>query len=303
MTSSAARKSQPPAEALSLTTDYGLADGFVAVCHGVIARVAPALRVIDVTHLVPPGDIRRGAAVLAQTVPQLPPGVHVAVVDPGVGTNRRGVALGTPGGLLVGPDNGLLLDAAEALGGVTEAVELTNPRWLAPRVSATFHGRDVFAPVAAHLALGAPLAEAGPPVEPATLVRLPEPLVRRLPDGFVAEVVTVDHFGNVQLAAPAELLDPLPARVRVDPATGEPAHDPAAEDGPTGVGRWERDVVHGRTFGDVPVGALVAHADSAGRVALSVNGGHAAELLAVVPGTLLRVRGYGVVGDAPGQHG
>ncbi|MBQ1049369.1 SAM-dependent chlorinase/fluorinase [Micromonospora sp. C51] len=303
MTSSAAREYRPPAEALSLTTDYGLVDGFVAVCHGVIARLAPALRVIDVTHLVPPGDIRRGAAVLAQTVPHLPPGVHVAVVDPGVGTNRRGVALGTPGGLLVGPDNGLLLDAAEALGGVIEAVELTNPRWLAPRVSATFHGRDVFAPVAARLALGAPLAEAGPPVEPATLVRLPEPLVRRLPDGFVAEVVTVDHFGNVQLAAPAELLDPLPARVRVGPATGEPTHGPAAEDGPTGVGRWDRDVVHGRTFGDAPVGALVAHADSAGRVALSVNGGHAAELLAVAPGTLLRVRGYRVVGDASGQHG
>jgi S-adenosyl-L-methionine hydrolase (adenosine-forming) len=299
VTSSAARKSRPPAEALSLTTDYGLADGFVAVCHGVIARVAPALRIIDVTHLVPPGDVRRGAAVLAQTVPQLPPGVHVAVVDPGVGTNRRGVALGTPGGLLVGPDNGLLLDAAEALGGVTEAVELTNPHWLAPRVSATFHGRDVFAPVAAHLALGAPLAEAGPAVDPATLVRLPAPLVVRLPDGFVAEVVTVDHFGNIQLAAAAELLDPLPARVRVRPVTG----DPAAEDGPTGVDGWEREAVHGRTFGDVPFGALVAHADSADRVALSVNGGHAAELLAVAPGTLLRVRGYGVVGDASGQHG
>ncbi|MFF5214895.1 S-adenosyl-l-methionine hydroxide adenosyltransferase family protein [Micromonospora sp. NPDC000442] len=313
MTSSAAHESRPPAKVVSLTTDYGLADGFVAACHGVIARVAPALRVIDVTHLVPPGDVRRGAAVLAQTVPHLPPGVHVAVVDPGVGTSRRGVALGTPAGLLVGPDNGLLLDAAEALGGVNGAVELTNPRWLAPRVSATFHGRDVFAPVAARLALGAPLAEAGPPVDPATLVRLPEPLVRRLPDGFVAEVVMVDHFGNVQLAAPAELLDPLPARVRVRPATGEPtahdptgeptAHDPTGEDGPASAGRWERDAVHGRTFGDAPVGALVAHADSAGRVALSVNGGHAAELLAVVPGTLLRVRGCGVVGDATGQHG
>ncbi|MEG3637548.1 SAM hydrolase/SAM-dependent halogenase family protein [Micromonospora palythoicola] len=299
MTSSAARASRPPAEVVSLTTDYGLADGFVAACHGVIARLAPALRVIDVTHLVSPGDVRRGAAVLAQTVPHLPPGVHVAVVDPGVGTSRRGVALGTPEGLLVGPDNGLLLDAAAALGGMTGAVELTNPRWLAPRVSATFHGRDVFAPVAARLALGAPLTDAGPAVDPATLVRLPEPLVRQLPDGFVAEVLTVDHFGNVQLAAPAELLDPLPARVRVRPMTG----DPAAEDGPSAVDGWEREVVHGRTFGDAPVGALVAHVDSTGRVALSVNGGHAAELLAVDPGTLLRVRGYGAVGDASGQHG
>ncbi|WP_203994490.1 SAM hydrolase/SAM-dependent halogenase family protein [Micromonospora lutea] len=288
---------------VSLTTDYGLADGFVAACHGVITRLGPALRIIDVTHLVPPGDVRRGGAVLAQTVPYLPPGVHVAVVDPGVGTNRRGVALSTPAGTLVGPDNGLLLDAAEALGGLTGAVELTNPRWLAPRVSATFHGRDVFAPVAARLALGAPLVEAGPAIDPESLVRLPAPLVRRLPDGFVAEVLTVDHFGNVQLAAPAELLDPLPARVRVSPETGDrTACGLAAESGPRDGGGWEREVVHGRTFGDAPVGALVAHADSAGRVALSVNGGHAAELLAVAPGTLLRVRGSGVVGDAPGQQ-
>ncbi|MFB9851180.1 S-adenosyl-l-methionine hydroxide adenosyltransferase family protein [Micromonospora andamanensis] len=297
--SSSARESRAPAGVVSLTTDYGLADGFVAACHGVIARLAPALRIIDVTHLVPPGDVRRGGAVLAQTVPHLPLGVHVAVVDPGVGTRRRGVALDTPAGLLVGPDNGLLLDAAGALGGITGAVELTNPRWLTPRVSATFHGRDVFAPVAARLALGAPLAEAGRAVDPASLVRLPEPLVRRLPDGFVAEVLTVDGFGNVQLAARSELLDPLPARVRVGPVAG----DPAAADSPAGIGGWEREAVHGRTFGDAPVGALVAHADSAGRVALSVNGGHAAALLAVVPGTLLRVRGSGVVGDAPGQYG
>lgn len=121
---------------ISLTTDYGLTDGFVAACHGVIARIAPSARVIDVTHLVPPADVRRGAAVLAQTVPYLPVGVHVAVVDPGVGTTRRGVALATPGGLLVGPDNGLLPDAAAALGGVTAAVELTEPAGWPPRCPA-----------------------------------------------------------------------------------------------------------------------------------------------------------------------
>ncbi|WSG10951.1 SAM-dependent chlorinase/fluorinase [Micromonospora sp. NBC_01739] len=261
---------------VSLTTDYGLADGFVAACHGVIARLAPSLRVIDVTHLVPPGDIRRGAAVLAQTVPYLPVGVHVAVVDPGVGTARRGIALATPGGLLVGPDNGLLIDAATALGGVTEAVELTNPRWLAQRVSATFHGRDVFAPVAARLASGAPLSEAGPAVEVSTLIRLPEPVVEVRPDGFTAEVLTVDHFGNLQLAAPADLLLALPARVRIRPV---------------GEQTWERVAVHGRTFGDASPGALVAHPDSAGRVALSTNGGRAAEVLGVAAGTLLRVDG------------
>ncbi|MEV1147882.1 SAM-dependent chlorinase/fluorinase, partial [Micromonospora sp. NPDC049799] len=150
-----------PTPWISLTTDYGLADGFVAACHGMIARLAPTARVIDVTHLVPAADVRRGATVLAQTVPYLPAGVHVAVVDPGVGTERRGVVLDTPDGLLVGPDNGLLLDAAAALGGIRVAAELANAEWFAPRVSATFHGRDVFAPVAARLALGAPLTGAG----------------------------------------------------------------------------------------------------------------------------------------------
>ncbi|MEV0004552.1 SAM-dependent chlorinase/fluorinase [Micromonospora sp. NPDC050980] len=252
---------------VSLTTDYGLSDGFVAACHGVLARLAPAARVIDVTHLVPPADVRRGATVLAQTVPYLPPGVHVGVVDPGVGTERRGVALATPGGLLVGPDNGLLLPAAEALGGVTGAVELTNPEWLAPTVSRTFHGRDVFVPVAARLALGAPLSGAGPAVDPAALVRLPEPVVRADAGGFTAEVLTVDHFGNVQLAAPGALLDGLPARVRVS----------------------GRVAVHGRTFSDAEPGGLVVYVDSAGLVAVAVRTGHAAGVLDVAPGDVIAV--------------
>ena len=137
---------------ISLTTDYGRSDGFAAALHGVIARIAPTVRVIDVTHDVRPGDIARGAAVLAQTVADLPTSVHVAVVDPGVGTSRRAIALATDGGLLVGPDNGLLLPAADVLGGITEAVELTKPDWHRETVSATFHGRDIFAPVAARLA-------------------------------------------------------------------------------------------------------------------------------------------------------
>ncbi|MGC4895815.1 SAM hydrolase/SAM-dependent halogenase family protein [Micromonospora sp. DT31] len=252
---------------VSLTTDYGLVDGFVAACHGVLARLAPAVRVIDVTHLIPPADVRRGAAVLAQTVPYLPWGVHVAVVDPGVGTERRGIALATPGGLLVGPDNGLLIPAAEALGGVTAAVELTNPDRLGPVVSHTFHGRDVFAPVAARLALGAPPAGAGPPVDPGTLVRLPEPVVRAEPGGLTAEVLTVDHFGNVQLAAPGTLLDGLPSRVLVN----------------------GRAAVHGRTFGDAPPGALVVLADSAGLAAIAVNTGRAADTLALAPGDLVTI--------------
>ncbi|RKR90856.1 hypothetical protein BDK92_5240 [Micromonospora pisi] len=257
----------PGYEWISLTTDYGLADGFVAACHGAIARLAPAVRVLDVTHLVPPGDIRRGAAVLAQTVGALPAAVHVAVVDPGVGTSRRGVALRCPDGLLVGPDNGLLPWAAQALGGIEGAVELTNPRWLAPRVSATFHGRDVFAPVAARLALGADPDEAGPAVDPAELVRLPEPVVAAGPGWLTAEVLSIDHFGNVQLAAPAAALTALGPRLRVQ---GLPAHQAV-------------------TFGDVPVGALVVFGDSAGQAAVAVNGGRADATLSLVKGQVLRI--------------
>ncbi|MCW3813399.1 SAM-dependent chlorinase/fluorinase [Micromonospora sp. DR5-3] len=273
-----------PTAWISLTTDYGLADGFVAACHGVLARLAPAARVIDVTHLVPPADVRRGAAVLAQTVPHLPEGVHVAVVDPGVGTARRGIGLATPGGLLVGPDNGLLLDAAAALGGITAAVELANPDWLAPAVSRTFHGRDVFAPVAARLALGAPLADAGPALDPGALVRLPAPVVRRTADGFAAEVLTLDHFGNVQLAAPGDLLDGLPARVRVaSEGLGAPDAAPRPE-AAAGV-----LAVRGRTFGDAPLGELVVYPDSAGLVAVAVNTGRAVDRLGVRPGDVLTV--------------
>src|ERR1700754_92807 len=131
---------------ISLTTDYGTFDGFVAACHGSIARIAPDVRVIDVTHHVPPADVARGAAVLAQTAPHLPPSVHVAVVDPGVGSARRGIALGTPNGVLVGPDNGLLIWTAEALGGIESAHELANKDWFLGDVSRTFHGRDLFTP-------------------------------------------------------------------------------------------------------------------------------------------------------------
>ncbi|HEX2355345.1 MAG TPA: SAM-dependent chlorinase/fluorinase [Micromonosporaceae bacterium] len=254
-------------EWISLTTDYGLSDGFVAACHGAIARLAPSVRVIDVTHLVAPGDVPRAAAVLAQAVPHLPPAVHVAVVDPGVGTARRGIVVETPGGVLVGPDNGLLPWAADALGGVDRVVELANPDWYAPDVSRTFHGRDVFAPVAARIASGADPAEAGRPADPDALVRLPEPVLV-LGDGWLeAEVLTIDRFGNVQLAAPGELLERLGARVTVG-----------------GV-----RAVRGNTFADAPPGGLVMYVDSAERIAVAVNGGRAAVVLAVAPGDVLRV--------------
>ncbi len=254
---------------VSFTTDYGSSDGFVAACHGVVARLAPTVRVIDVTHEVAPGDVTRAASVLAQTVPYLPSAVHVAVVDPGVGTARRGIAIETPGGMLVGPDNGLLPWAAEALGGISAVVELTNPDWFAHPVSRTFHGRDIFAPVAARLAAGARLADAGTELDPTGLVRLPDPVVA-FGDGWLeAEVLTVDRFGNVQLAAPGAALNGLGERLLVGSV-------PA---------------VRGATFADAPAGRLVVLVDSTDRVAIAVNGGRAAVVLAVTPGDIVRITG------------
>jgi len=232
---------------VSFTTDYGTSDGFVAAVKGVIAGIAPDARLIDVTHQVPPQDVRRGAAVLAQTVPWLPAAVHLAVVDPGVGTERRGVAVVAGRGVLIGPDNGLLVPAADALGGVRGAYELADPAYRLPAVSATFHGRDVFAPAAAHLCLGLDPARLGPPVD--DLVRLPEPTVHSGPGEVRAEVLSVDGFGNVQLAATD--LGGLAGPVRVQ---GQPA-------------------AVGRTFADVPAGGIVVLTDSAGYVAVAVNRG------------------------------
>jgi hypothetical protein len=248
---------------ISLTTDYGTSDGFVAACHGVIARTAPNVRVIDVTHQVPPGDVTRGAHVLAQAVPHLPPSVHVAVVDPGVGTARRGVVLVTPDALLVGPDNGLLPWAADALGGIVAAAQLVP----GDGVSRTFHGRDVFAPAAARLASGGDPTQVGPAVDPASLVRLPDPLVT-VGDGWLeAEVVTIDRFGNVQLAAAGELLRDVAAEVTVGGVRAR----------------------HGGTFADAGPGELLVYEDSAQRVAVAVNGGRAAVVLSVTPGDVLRI--------------
>ena len=184
---------------LSFLTDYGLEDGFVAACHGVGARIAPHADIIDVTHLIPPGDVRRGAAVLAQTVPYLPPAVHVAVVDPGVGTARRGVAVAAGDSVFVGPDNGLLSWAVTAAGGAARAFSLTNAKLWLSQVTPTFHGRDIFMPVAAHLAADTELAAAGEEIDVGGLVMLPAP-ERLVRDGTAeGEVLTVDRFGNVQL--------------------------------------------------------------------------------------------------------
>jgi S-adenosylmethionine hydrolase len=250
---------------LSFLTDYGLEDGFVAACHGVGVRLAPHAAIIDVTHLVPAGDIRRGAAVLAQTVPYLPPAVHVAVVDPGVGTARRGVAVAAGDSVFVGPDNGLLSWAVAACGGAARAVSLTNSRLWLNRVTATFHGRDIFMPVAAHLATDADLTAAGEEIDVAALVTLPAP-ERLVRDGAVeGEVLTVDRFGNVQLTI-----------------TGSDAATIGVTSGGTILPY--RDM-----FGAVAPGELVAYADSAGLVSIAVNGGDAARRLGLPAGARVTI--------------
>ena len=255
---------------LSFLTDYGLDDGFVAACHGVAARIAPHAAIIDVTHLVPPGDVRRGAAVLAQTVPYLPPAVHVAVVDPGVGTARRGVAVAAGDSVFIGPDNGLLSWAVTASGGAARAFSLTNSElWLA-NVTATFHGRDIFMPVAAHLAGGTELTATGAEIDVADLVTLPAP--ERLIRDSVAEgeVLTVDRFGNVQLTITASDA----AQIGLKP--GATAHIRS--------GRHRLTIPYRDMFAAVAPGELVSYTDSAGLVAVAVNGGNAAQRLVLAPG-------------------
>jgi S-adenosylmethionine hydrolase len=265
-------------QCLTFLTDYGLEDGFVAACHGVAHQISPATRIIDITHLVPPGDIRRGAVVLAQTVRYIPGAVHVAVVDPGVGTARRGIAVATAAGaVFVGPDNGLLPWAAEAAGGATMAVSLTNRSlWLHAEIPATFHGRDIFMPVAAHLASGTPLLSAGDPVPLESLVTLPAP-ARQVTDGTVrGEVVTVDRFGNVQLsvtAGDAELAGVVPGMTVS-----------------VGVADGERTMPLCRAFGEVPPGELLCYADSAGYLSIAVNGGSAAGRLGLRPAMPVTLR-------------
>ena len=260
---------------LSFLTDYGLEDGFVAACHGVSARIAPHADVIDVTHLVPPGDVRRGAAVLAQTVPYLPPAVHVAVVDPGVGTARRGVAVAAGDSVFIGPDNGLLSWAVTAAGGAARAFSLTNRNLWLSQVTPTFHGRDIFMPVAAHLATDAELAAAGEEIDVGDLVTLPAP--ERLVRDWVAagEVLTVDRFGNVQLTI-----------------TGADAAEIGIKPGGTVLvrcGHRQLSLPYRDTFGAVATGDLVTYADSAGLISIAVNGGNAAQRLGLPPGARISI--------------
>jgi S-adenosyl-L-methionine hydrolase (adenosine-forming) len=262
---------------VTLLTDYGRDDDFVGVCHGVIRSIHPEAQIVDITHGIRRYAVRQGALVMRNTLPFMPVGVHVAVVDPQVGTERRAIALGTADGrIMVGPDNGLLSLAWERCGGVELAVDVTrSPHRLEP-VSATFHGRDIFAPVAAHLAAGADLAEAGDPLDPGELatVDLPEPHVED--DALVAHALVHDRFGNVSLD--------------VD-------HDDTAGTGIRLGGTVEIEAggerylaTYAQTFADVRPGELIVYEDAYRTLAVAINRGDAAATLGLRPDAEVRLR-------------
>jgi S-adenosylmethionine hydrolase len=270
------RGMEPPL--ITFLSDYGHLDEFVGVCHGVIARRCPRARVIDITHAVPRHDVREGGLVLRDALGHMPAGVHLAVVDPAVGAiARRAVALRTVDEerLLVGPDNGLLMFAAERLGGVAAAVDIgRSPERLEP-VSATFHGRDIFAPVAAALAAGATLHVVGEEIAPDGLRRLTLPVAHVSGGTLTAHVVRADRFGNLLLnASPAQLEQ---AGLRRDAPLW------------VQIGGGRHAARYASTFSDVPPGELLLYEDSLQMAALAVNRGSAAEQLAVARDQELQV--------------
>jgi hypothetical protein len=258
---------------ISLLTDFG-PDAAAAICRGVMLTIAPDAQILDVSHSVRKYAIRDGAFLLWIALPSVPVGVHVAVVDPGVGTARRPIGLRTGrGDILIGPDNGLLMPAAKALGGLAEARVLENRAWMLPRMSATFHGRDIFSPVAAHLAIGGRFEDVGPQVELASLesIDFPEPLVG---DGVLeSAIVYIDSFGNLRLAGNASHV----AQAFGEPAAGTPfrVEFAPAEGGPAHV----EEVAWARTFGEIPPGRPLLYEDSFGNLAFADNQADAARRL------------------------
>jgi S-adenosyl-L-methionine hydrolase (adenosine-forming) len=251
-------------------SDFGLADDFVGTCKGVMVGIAPGVAVVDLAHEVPGFEIEAGAEILQHATRYMPEdAVYLAVVDPGVGTRRRAVALRTESGaLLVGPDNGLLVPAAEALGGISEVVLLTDGRYHIHPVSNTFHGRDVFSPVAAHLAAGVELSEVGEAADPSSLVRLRLPGVEESPArGVVARIIAIDRYGNARLSVTQEDWElEYGAVLGVD------------------VGDGEMEVRYLETFGSARAGELVLVPDSHWRLSLAVNKGNAAHALSLKTG-------------------
>jgi hypothetical protein len=268
-----------PGPFVSFLTDFGTDATAPAVCRGVILGICPEARIVDLTHAVTRQDVAEGAFLLWSAVPHLPVGVHLAVVDPGVGTARRGVAVrAARGDLLVGPDNGLLRPAVERLGGLAAAHALTEPRLWKHPVSSTFHGRDVFAPVTAHLAHGEPLSAVGETLDPGELVDLQLPRATARDGGLDTGVIFVDTFGNCRLAGD---LGELQAAVG------------AITDGDgfrVQTGSIQAEMPYHATFGQVAAGEAMLYedADYAG-LGLAINHGSAADSFGMAAGSAVRI--------------
>jgi hypothetical protein len=249
-------------EIVTFTSDYGLEDEFVGVCRGVMLKIAPQLRVVDVHHYILRQDVRHGAVVLQQSLKYLPEAIHLAVVDPTVGSDRLALALETSSGqVLVGPNNGLLLPAANESGGIARAVSITNEKYLLTPVSHTFQGRDVFAPATAHLANGVELAELGDEVPPEDLVTIEIPQAWLHDDHLHAEVLQVDRFGNLQLNVDRELL----SSAGLDHGDGLEVR----------MEGHRLCVPFGDSFSDVKAGDYVLVEDSYKQLSLAINKGDA----------------------------
>lgn len=264
---------------VSFLSDYGLADEFVGVCTAVILRVAPDCRVIDISHEIPPHDVRAGALTLARAVQYLPPGVVLGVVDPGVGTDRRAVAVEVETGCLVGPDNGLLAPAVAMLGGAKRVVGLNNPDYQLEAPGPTFAGRDVFAPAAGYLATGVDLAELGPEIDPLTLLPGVMPLSRQVDEGLAGEVLWIDRFGNLQL--------------NIDPGELEAIGLRQGDRLAVAVGEERRTVRWVGTYAEAQAMELVVVVDSYGLVSLALHQASAVDELGLRPGSALTLAPLG----------
>jgi S-adenosylmethionine hydrolase len=271
-------------DTISFLTDYGTTDEFVGVVHSVIRQLAPQVQVIDITHAIPAHDVRHGGLTLARSAQYLAPGVVLAVVDPGVATERKAIAVevGDGASILVGPDNGLLAPAVSMVGGATRAVSITNPDYLLPAPGPTFAGRDVFGPAAAHLCNGVDLLELGPEVDTATLTPGMIPITRIEDGNLVAEVLWTDRFGNLQL--------------NVDPAEIEPFGDRVELrfDGRTRTG------IRHDTYARIPTGEVGLVVDSYGLVSMAFDRESAAEALGIGTGDEVVLAAIGDDAGPPG---
>ncbi len=260
---------------ISFLSDYGHGDEFVGVVHSVIRSVAPDVRVIDITHQVAPHDVRAGGLALARAVPYMAPGLALAIVDPGVGTDRRAVAIEVADGeaYLVGPDNGILAPAVALVGGATAAAVLDNSEYHLPVLGPTFDGRDVFGPAAAHLCLGVPLSELGTPIDPSQLLPGLMPVSEVGDDGsLITEILWIDRFGNAQLNLQADDLAGWPEVVTIE------------------GGRVPRTANRVRTFAEIPAGGFGLLTDSYGLLAVAVDRSSAAAELGLNEGDELVIR-------------